>query len=445
MDTEPGASDSSNGPGAERVIGRPDAPRPVVRLHGLRIALVLIGIAITIPAFLTGAELGLALGFRRLLIAVGAGAAVLCVIGALAAVVAARTRLTTYMIVEYAFGTRGAVLVNLVIAITIFGWFTVTAAFFGDAVASAARDVWGLQANLHALIVAGSVLVVTTTVFGFAAIDRLAQLTVPPMLGILVWLVYVALDGSTTPLMSTPGFGTVSLGQGITAVIGGFIVGAVIMPDYCRHVRNERHGVLAAILHFGMGYPVILLMLAVVAISAGTKNFVGILAPLGFGMVGVVIIVLATWTTNVGNLYSNALVLQKLVPSGVSQRRLVVALGALGTLLAVLGVAEHLVQFLLLLGTTVPPIAGIYLADYFIVRRGRIADDDLARQPAVSYPAFAAWFLAVAVAYATSGGHFTLTTIPACDAIVVAFVGYLFGSLVMRPGSRPTSSRPSAP
>ena len=337
-------------------------------VHGLRVALVLIGIAITIPSFLSGAELGLALGLRKVTVAIAVGSAFLCVLGCFAAIIAAETRLTTYRIIEFSFGTLGAKVVNGVLAVTIFGWFAVTASFFGESIHHALRDMWNLDSDVNGLIAAGSILSVVTTLIGFKAIDRLALVAVPFLFVALIGLVYVALRDTSFAVLDAHPSGPMASGQGITAVVGGFIVGAVIMPDYCRFVRNRAHGLLAAFVHFGVAYPLILLMLAVVAIESGQKDFIRILAAMGFGIVGLLVIVFATWTTNVGNLYSNALVLQTVVTRW-SQRPLVLALGVLGTILAMLGVTQYFIEFLLVLGIGIPPIIGIYVADYFFVRR----------------------------------------------------------------------------
>lgn len=396
-------------------------------VHGLRVALVLIGIAITIPAFLTGAELGLAMGLRDVGIAIPVGSAFLCVIGSLAAAIAAKSRLTTYMIIEFSFGVVGAKLVNLVISVTIFGWFTVTASFFGESIFQAAKDIWGLEPDVDLLIVVGSALVIGTTIFGFKAIDKLAIVAVPLLFAALVWLVWRALHDASFATLSAYQGSTMTLGQGITAVIGGFIVGAVILPDYCRYVRNTAHGVLAAVLHFGIAYPAILLMLAVVSIDSGEKNFINILTALGFGMVGLLVLIFATWTTNTGNLYSNSLVL-KTIFTRVPQWSLVLAIGVLGTILAVIGVTRYFVDFLLFLGISIPPVAGIYIADYFFVHRRNYRVAALATQPKIAYPAFIAWVSATTVACLTTYDIFVLTSIPACDAMIVAFAVYMFGN-----------------
>ncbi len=399
-------------------------------VHGLRVALVLIGIAITIPAFLTGSELGLAMGLRKVAVAIPIGALFLCIIGCFAATIAAQSRLTTYMIIQFSFGSHGAKLVNLVISITIFGWFSVTASFFGESIQRAMSDIWELNPNLSLLIIVGSGLVVLTTVFGFKALDKLALMTVPLLFGALIWLVYVALGDASISSLDEYSNDAMTLGQGITAVIGGFIVGAVIMPDYCRYVRNTAHGLLASVVHFGLAYPFILLMLAVVSIDSGERNFINVMTAMGFGVMGLLVLIFATWTTNSGNLYSNALVL-KTIFTRVPQWLIVVAAGTLGTLLAVGGITHYFIDFLLFLGISIPPIAGIYIADYFFVHNRNYRVENLARQPKIAYPAFIAWILATLVAWMTTNDMFSLTTIPACDAILTAFVLYLLDNKIM--------------
>ncbi len=393
-------------------------------VHGLRVALVLIGIAITIPAFLTGAEIGLAMGMEKASLVIPAGSLFLCIIGCLAAVIAAQSRLTTYMIIQFSFGRSGAKLVNLVLSITIFGWFSVTASFFGESIQQAMLAIWDMSFSLNVLIAIGSLLVIVTTVFGFQAIDKLALLAVPMLFAALIALVYLALRDSSLGQLQTQGSNPMALGDGITAVIGGFIVGAVIMPDYCRFVRNSRHGILAAVLHFGVGYPLILLMLALVSVHTGERNFISVMSAMGLGLTGFLVLIFATWTTNTGNLYSNSLVL-KTIFTGIPMWLLVVAGGVLGTLLAIAGITQYFIGFLLFLGISIPPIVGIYFVDYFLVHKRNYRVERLTQQPAIAYPAFIAWLVATAVAFTATRGWFTFTTIPSCDAILVAAALYL--------------------
>ena len=81
--------------------------------------------------------------------------------------------------------------------------------------------------------------------------------------------------------------------------------------------------------------------------------------------------------------------------------------------------------FLLLLGIAIPPIAGIYVADYFFVRKRRYEVSSLAREPPIAYGTFVVWLVAIAIAYGTENGLFRLTSVPSCDAILAAFVLHL--------------------
>jgi len=70
------------------------------KVGGIRIAAIITGIVITVPVL----------------------------------IIRARANLSTYVILQFPFGQTGGKLVNAVVAISVLGWFAVTAAVFGDAV-----------------------------------------------------------------------------------------------------------------------------------------------------------------------------------------------------------------------------------------------------------------------------------------------------------------------
>ena len=109
-----------------------------------------------------------------------------------------------------------------------------------------------------------------------------------------------------------------------------------------------------------------------------------------------------------------------------SPRVRILGAGVVGTVFAGMGILDHFVSFLLFLGIAIPPIAGIYVADFFFVRGQNYDTATLEHEPPIGYPAFIAWFGASAIAQATASGAFTMTGIPSCDAILVSFALYLF-------------------
>ena len=77
-----------------------------------------------------------------------------------------------------------------------------------------------------------------------------------------------------------------------------------------------------------------------------------------------IILVFATWTTNSVNLYSTTLAVAVILPK-LSEWKLMIFCGIFGTAIAVAGLADYFISFLEWLGVIVPPIAGVYLTDYF--------------------------------------------------------------------------------
>ncbi len=157
------------------------------------------------------------------------------------------------------------------------------------------------------------------------------------------------------------------------------------------------------------------------------------------GVVGTIVLVTATLKVNDWNLYSSSLGVTNALDTAfglrVSRAKVTIALGVLGTALAAFGIADHLVGFLVLLGVAVPPIAGILIAEYYVVRRWRA---DLAESRARGeLPASApGWVPAALIAWPAAAliGHFVTWGIPALNALVAAFILYaVIGRLSAKP------------
>ena len=103
---------------------------------------------------------------------------------------------------------------------------------------------------------------------------------------------------------------------------------------------------------------------------------------IGYGGMALVVIIFATWTTNVINLYSTALAARASVPLG-QYRSVVIVSGIVGTVAALIGISENLIDFLVVLGLLVPPIAGVYLVDFFYFKRTDFSAERLADFSAV--------------------------------------------------------------
>ncbi|MFP3427256.1 cytosine permease, partial [Pseudoalteromonas sp. SIMBA_162] len=88
------------------------------------------------------------------------------------------------------------------------------------------------------------------------------------------------------------------------------------------------------------------------------------------------------WTTQDNTIYNFAIAGCNLLRTPHRQR---VTLGgaAIGTVLAVLGMYEWLIPFLILLGTFIPPIGGVIMANFWLGHKGQYPR--LAEMPKVDY------------------------------------------------------------
>ena len=396
---------------------------------GWKIALIKIGVVVALPGFLTGAEIGSQLGLRNAAAAIVGGCLVLALICSLTGTVAARSRLPTATITKFAFGRHGARIVNMVLAVTLIGWFAVTAELFATALLGIFDNTLSGPLWSPLFLLVGGILMLLTTLFGFKALAMLSRWAVPVMLLVLLVMAYVtAMDTSLPELLIVPDDAT-SMGVAISAVIGGPAAGIVIFPDISRFARSVNHGRAAAVMSYGIGMPFILLCVGVTAISTGEKDLVLVMLGLGLGVPALVFLVLTAWTTNAGNLYSGSIFLSALLRT-LPYRHVVTIAGGAGIAVALLGLTDHFIPFLVTLGITVPPIAGIYVTDFFM--RGQkydLGEQDTGRP--IRLAAVLGWATGVGTAYFSTTSSLTLTGVPACDSMVVsAAVFFLLARLL---------------
>lgn len=397
----------------------------------LRIATVLVGVVITLPAFLLGAEILAGLGAVRGMIAILGGGVILIVLAALTMRAGAETRLSTYNLIGRAFGDTGALAVNGLLTLTLIGWYGVTAMLFGRACAAAVGGWLGTHPSEELLAALGGVLMVATTIFGFRAISRLSRLAVPLLIVLLIAGAYMTVSQTPPgqllrPAPETSAFATI--GGAISILIGGSMVGVTIMPDLARFSKNATASFHAAVLSHGLGYPLVFGLAGLPALATGSNDLIGNMIAVGLGLPALLVVVFGTWTTNANNLYSASLGLAKLVP-GARDRVITLAAGVLGTGLALAGILDHFVAFLELLSVTIPPIAGIYLVDHFTSLRH---EPVFGRRVGVNGVAFASWAVGTAVGAKAVDWGVSPTTVAACDTMLVAALVYAAGMWAVR-------------
>ncbi|MEM6746967.1 MAG: cytosine permease [Pseudomonadota bacterium] len=390
-------------------------------VSGFYIGQIFIGIAITLPAFLLGAQvfsaLGLGSGLATLIIA----AAILFGLSALTTYVGASTRLSTYKIIELTFGSVAARGVNALFWLVMLGWFAITASLFANALGQMVSSLGLVVFPTAAYKIFVCVLTISFAIYGFKAIDRLSRLAVPLLLLVLVVACLLLLKDIPLHELGpaiAPSTAIASIGAGVSVMIGAFMVGIVIAPDMARFARSPKDALVASLMSYGSGSVLVMALAGIPALATGSVDFVGNVASIGFAAPALAVIVFATLTTNVNTLYSVSLSADRII-DGYSSELRVISAGAIGAVMSILGIENHFIPFLLGLSIAIPPVAGVYATNY-LIQRGYL--NHAVR--AFYLPALFAWAAASGVAAITFFSPLTLTTAPAIDGFLAACAVY---------------------
>ncbi|WP_025118979.1 MULTISPECIES: cytosine permease [unclassified Serratia (in: enterobacteria)] len=393
---------------------------------GFHIAMILLGIAVT-PVLLSSSSLGSQLSHSSLITVLALGGLILAVLAAITISVGEKARLPTYGIVKYPFGERGAVAINILMAISLFGWIAVTANMFGHSVHDLLAQ-HGMNLPIPLLVVIGCCIFVASTAFGFAVLGKVAQIAVPIIVLVLCYILYVATHGQVELVQSV---GSMNTGVAVSTFVGTIIVLVATLPDFGSFVHNRKHALIGALLTFLVAYPLLYWAGATPSALSGQGSLLAAMAAFGSVLPAALLLVFACITGNAGNMFQGTLVVSTLL-TRFPKWQITLVLGILAAIVGSMDIMTWFIPFLLFLGIATPPVAGIYIADFFLYRRNGYQESVLAAEPQIKLLTFVAWVAGSAVGFMTVNGIFTLTTIPSVDSILVACVGYALLSRIGR-------------
>jgi cytosine permease len=213
-------------------------------------------------------------------------------------------------------------------------------------------------------------------IYGFLSMAWVACITVPVFLLLAGFSITNALLEYRLGdlLFSAPPGESLSLATGTTIVAGGFIIGGVHVPDMTRFNGSAADVIKQTAVGITLGEYTVGLIGVLLALALKTQNTIEIVTSTS-GFIGTIILVAATLKINHWNLYSSSLGFANSIDAIFRKRmnRAVITslVGALGTVLSALGILEQFIPSLIALGVVIPPIAGIIIVDYYLLRRHR--------------------------------------------------------------------------
>ncbi|PEL14246.1 cytosine permease [Bacillus sp. AFS017336] len=405
------------------------------RLPMWDIMLVRVGALATLSQFMLGASLGFGMTFWQAFWATMFGSVLLQIVSFLLGYAGAREGLSTSLLSRWTgFGRYGSSIIGFVVSICCIGWFGVQNSVFANGLVEATNG----KLILPVAAALTGIAVTALVIFGFKLLSLTAKVAVPAFLIVVGFGVYNVLsDHSIFSLIgSPPPGGALSIGVGATMVAGGFMIGAVITPDFSRFARSGKDVFWMTTIGTLVGELGVSMIAVLMSHAAKTSDVVSIMLQTS-GWIGAAVVVFSTVKINNLNLYSSSLgftnIIDTIFKVKVNRGIVTLVIGLIGTLLSILGILDRFVDFLVFLGVMIPPIAGIMVIDYFVLKTHRKALDESREKgtlPAEPERFNPVTFIAWAAGFAA--GYFVKFGIPSINSLVVSGIIYYVGVLILK-------------
>ena len=345
------------------------------------------GMIAQMGVFLLGASFAGRLSLIDALAAIALGNLIVGVVSVLNGDIGIEHGVTYAVYLRAPYGIRGAWLPSLLRAGVAVCWFAIQTYFGAIAIDLSVKLLTGYS-NWSLWYWTFGALQIWITMRGIHGIKLLENLAAPALLLLSGWVVYLlGSQRGWDAVMSFPISTPLPFWAAVTANLSYWITVADNIPDFTRFVRTtpgargffarNRNSLIGQLPGLTLGMMVFASVGYLGKVFTGYGNPVeAIGAALGglMVLVGLVIILLAQLSTNVAaNLYAPGYVLSSVFAPRMSFARGVLIGGVIG-LVAVMPwrLVNGFLTYLPSVGAALSPVAGIMLADYYLIRRRRL-------------------------------------------------------------------------
>lgn len=350
------------------------APIPMSERRGwISVAFVQAGICVCVPAFLLGALLAEGMPFWPAVISGSLGYIIaiagMCITG----IIGSDLGLASCALTTSAFGTKGAkYIVSLLFGINMIGWFGIQNGICGEAFANFLTEYVGINVSVTLCSVVWGIIMLITAVYGMSALEKLDYVAIPFLMLIMLYGTYLAIQQYGLVQMQNEVTQTMSFMAGVSLSFNFYAVGTITSADFTRFQRSRKETVAATVWGvLPMG--IITLIIGIVLTRIANEYDISmVLINVGIPVLGLLSLILSTWTTNSTNAYCAGInfVMALNIPDN-KRKQATIAVGLVGTFLGAMGILDHVEGVLSLLSFLVCPIGGIIIADYWVIGKGK--------------------------------------------------------------------------
>ena len=384
-----------------------------------------------VTGLFTGGLLGNGLPFwPDIVLASFLGNLVNFIIGAFVGYIGYKTACNSGILYRYVYGNAGAYIPVVFISILLIGWQGIVVGAFGATWTTALHpelpvsEIFSSTTFYIAAVFAG-ILYTATTYFGVKGLEKVSIPSVAVLVFVGLYAIYLniqqagGLSNFQALSAELASKNPLTMVQAINLVIGSWIVGAVVMPEYTRFAKKTWVAIAIPFIVLIFAQWFLQIVGALGGIVSGDFMFTTYLMDQGMiiAWIGIVGMSLALWTTGDANLYLPVIQTSSIFKR--PQHVTTVICGTLGTILG-LGLYQNFMEWINLLASIVPPLIGPVIVEYYFVNREKFHTGHLDNISKWNPAAFIAYILgAVSTFYSPDWGT------PSLIGLLVSMLVYL--------------------
>ena len=333
-----------------------------------------------VTGLFTGGLLGNGLPFwPDIVLASFLGNLVNFIIGAFVGYIGYKTACNSGILYRYVYGNAGAYIPVVFISILLIGWQGIVVGAFGATWTTALHpelpvsEIFSSTTFYIAAVFAG-ILYTATTYFGVKGLEKVSIPSVAVLVFVGLYAIYLniqqagGLSNFQALSAELAAKNPLTMVQAINLVIGSWIVGAVVMPEYTRFAKKTWVAIAIPFIVLIFAQWFLQIVGALGGIVSGDFMFTTYLMDQGMiiAWIGIIGMSLALWTTGDANLYLPVIQTSSIFKR--PQHVTTVICGTLGTILG-LGLYQNFMEWINLLASIVPPLIGPVIVEYYFVNR----------------------------------------------------------------------------
>lgn len=388
---------------------------PFARKSIVSLLFVLMGFTLYSGTLFGGGAVGSAFNFKEMLLIVFLGNLILGTYAALLGWIAAKSGLSTVLMARYGFGNIGSRLVDFIFAFTQIGWYA-----WGTAlIVKLLNKLAGVPESYNiAIMIFFTFSFCITAYIGYRGLDWLSRVAVPAMFILIGISLYIGLGDANglEGLLAIVPKKELGFGAAITIIVGTFISGGTQATNWSRFAKSPVSAFVGTLVAFLIGNGILSFTGAFGALVYNNHDIVEVMAQQGLMTMGIVLLFFNMWTTQDNTIYNFSVAGTNMFRS--HNRHAFVIGGAFVSLfLAIGGIYNYLIGFMILLGTFIPPIGGVIMANFWLEFKGEYPQLESWKEN-FNWSGLAAYFIGSGVAYFAPG-------MKPVYGVVAAFLSYL--------------------